>query len=71
MLLPTLPSYMLARWGTYLPPTSQLASLVRKLPALLEILSEINLAIFYFRGIYYDLAKRMLGLHYVSAYCSP
>lgn len=69
VLLPTLPSYMLARWGTYLPPTSRLTSLVRSVPALLETLSEINLAIFYFRGTYYNLAKRILGIRYVSLYC--
>ncbi|KAI0733969.1 Pex12 amino terminal region-domain-containing protein [Fomitopsis betulina] len=67
VLLPTLPSYMLARWGTYLPPTSRLTSLVRSVPALLETLSEINLAIFYFRGTYYNLAKRILGIRYISA----
>lgn len=69
VFLPTLPSYMFARWGTYLPPTSRLTSLVRRLPALLEILSEINLAVFYFRGIYYALIKRMLRIRYVSASC--
>ncbi|KAH9836547.1 peroxisome assembly protein per8 [Rhodofomes roseus] len=67
VLLPTLPSYMLSRWGSHLPPTSKLTSLVRRLPALLEILSEVNLAVFYFRGTYYDLVKRMLGIRYISA----
>ncbi|KAH9921442.1 peroxisome assembly protein per8 [Fomitopsis serialis] len=66
VLLPTLPSYALARWGSYLAPTSRLTSLVRKLPTLLEIISEVNLAMFYFRGTYYDLVKRMLGIRYVN-----
>ena len=67
VLLPTFPSYMFARWGAYLSPTSRFASLVRRVPILLEIFSEINLAAFYFRGTYYDLTKRILGIRYVSA----
>jgi peroxin-10 len=33
-----------------------------------EILTEINLALFYFGGAYYDPVKRILGVRQVSAY---
>lgn len=42
-----------------------LGIIVKKIPATAEVLLEINLAIFYFRGTYYSLAKRFLGLRYV------
>lgn len=67
LLLPTLPSYLLARWGSRLSPSSRLGSVLRRLPTLLEIISEMNLAVFYFRGVYYDIVKRVLGARYVRA----
>lgn len=67
VLLPTLPSYILTRWGSGLPTDSRLSSILRKLPPALEVLSEINLAVFYLRGTYYALAKRLLGVRYVSS----
>ncbi|PCH33268.1 hypothetical protein WOLCODRAFT_64176 [Wolfiporia cocos MD-104 SS10] len=67
ILLPTLPTYLLAQWGSASPPNSRLGQLLRKLPAVFEVLSELNLAVFYFRGTYYDLAKRILGIRYISA----
>ncbi|KAI0932680.1 hypothetical protein AcW2_001235 [Taiwanofungus camphoratus] len=67
ILLATFPSYLLSRWGSHLSQTSVLGSIMRKLPMLVETLSEINLAVFYFRGTYYDLAKRVLGIRYISS----
>jgi peroxin-10 len=62
VLLPTLPSYLLARLGSRLP----LDSAFRKLPTALEIVAEVNLALFYIRGTYHELVKRLLGVQYVS-----
>ncbi|KZT06250.1 uncharacterized protein LAESUDRAFT_679709 [Laetiporus sulphureus 93-53] len=66
VLLPALPSYILARSGSSLPQSTNLGYLLRKLPPTSEVLSEINLAAFYFRGVYYDLVKRLLGIQYIS-----
>ena len=70
ILLPTLPSYILSRWGSSLSPTSAIGALLRKIPTTFEVLSEINLAIFYLRGTYYNIAKRLLGMKYVCPSCS-
>ncbi|KAI0374552.1 hypothetical protein BV20DRAFT_987937 [Pilatotrama ljubarskyi] len=67
ILLPTLPSYLLSRYGSVIPQTSKTGALLRKIPTALEVLSEINLAIFYLRGTYYGLVKRLLGMKYISA----
>lgn len=66
VLLPTLPSYVLAKWGSHLSSLSpRLASTLRVLPVCLEVAAEVNLAIFYLRGTYYDLTKRILGIQHV------
>ncbi|TFK57577.1 hypothetical protein OE88DRAFT_1709777 [Heliocybe sulcata] len=68
ILLPALPSYLLARFGSALQGSSSTVSVVlRRLPIALEVLSEINLAIFYLRGTYYDLSKRLLGIRQLSS----
>ena len=67
ILLPTLPSYLLSRWGSSLSQTSLSGVVLRGLPTILEVLSEINLAVFYLRGTYYNIAKRLLGIKYVRA----
>ena len=67
ILLPTLPSYLLSRVGSSLSPTSTIGTLLRKLPTVFEVLSEINLAIFYLRGTYYNIAKRLLGIQHVRS----
>jgi peroxin-10 len=67
ILLPTLPSYLLARWGSELASLDpRVSSLLRALPTAFEVASEINLAIFYLRGTYYNIAKRLLGIRHVS-----
>lgn len=65
ILLPTLPSYLLSRLGYSLSPTSAIGALLRRIPTAFEVLSEINLAIFYLRGTYYNIAKRLLGIRHV------
>ncbi|KAI3615692.1 peroxisome assembly protein per8 (peroxin-10) [Moniliophthora roreri] len=70
VLLPTLPSYILSRFIniSYLEEYSpRLASLLKKVPEALQVLTEINLAVFYIRGMYYDIAKRILGVPYISS----
>lgn len=68
ILLPTLPSYVYARSESHvdkLPP--KISRTVRTLPMVFEVASEVNLAIFYLRGTYYDLVKRMLGVRHISS----
>ncbi|KZT23813.1 hypothetical protein NEOLEDRAFT_1095547 [Neolentinus lepideus HHB14362 ss-1] len=68
ILLPTLPSYLLARFGSVLQGSSSIFSVIlRRLPTVIEVISEINLAIFYLRGTYYDLSKRLLGIRHISS----
>jgi len=69
ILLPTLPSYILARWGSGLANMEpRIATLLQALPTTFEVASEINLAIFYLRGTYYDVAKRLLGIQHLSLF---
>ncbi|KAI8983396.1 peroxisome assembly protein per8 [Trametes punicea] len=67
IFLPTLPSYLLSRWGSAISQTSKTGALLRKIPTALEVLSEMNLAIFYLRGTYYGIIRRLLGIKYISA----
>ncbi|KIK99903.1 hypothetical protein PAXRUDRAFT_131046 [Paxillus rubicundulus Ve08.2h10] len=67
VLLPILPSYILARCGSRLGFLSpKVATALRILPTCLEVAAEINLAAFYLRGTYYDLTKRILGIRHIS-----
>lgn len=71
ILLPTLPSYVLARWGSGLSNLEpRVARLLRALPTALEVIAEINLAIFYLKGTYYDVSKRLLGIRHVCDFLS-
>jgi peroxin-10 len=68
ILLPIIPTYVAARLNVRYPPGDSTLGKVRKsLPATLEIAGEVNLALFYLRGAYYDLVKRVLGIQYVRA----
>jgi len=68
VFLPALPAYLLDRFGSTLSNSnSGLAFLVNALPTVLDVVSEINLAIFYFRGVYYDLARRCLRIRNISS----
>jgi len=68
ILLPTLPTYLLARSASRLSGAGPRAVyLLKALPKVLEVFSEVNLAIFYLRGTYYDLVKRALRIQHVSS----
>ncbi|KAK7694226.1 hypothetical protein QCA50_001406 [Cerrena zonata] len=67
ILLPTLPGYLASKYGSAIPPGSLSQRLLRVLPTGLEILAEVNLAIFYLRGSYYTFIKRLLGIRYISS----
>ncbi|KAI0307486.1 Pex12 amino terminal region-domain-containing protein [Multifurca ochricompacta] len=68
ILLPTIPSYLLARLGPSLyerhPRLKYIATAVI---GAIEVASEVNLAVFYIRGVYYRLVRRLLGVTYISA----
>jgi peroxin-10 len=66
VLAPSIPSYALARWGARLSgSSSRLSTILRALPTVLEVASEVNLAVFYLRGTYYSVWKRLLGVRHV------
>lgn len=68
ILLPVLSTYVVARLNLRHPPgDSTLGKVRQSLPATLEIAGEVNLALFYLRGVYYDLVKRVLGIRYHSS----
>jgi hypothetical protein len=41
------------------------AKWLKRLPSALVVVTEIHLAVFYLRGQYYDVVKRVLGIHHV------
>ncbi|KAJ7480138.1 Pex12 amino terminal region-domain-containing protein [Mycena galericulata] len=70
VLLPTLPAYLLARLDDIYPNngrSSRFRKTIKSLPGVLEVLAELNLALFYINGTYYDLVKRLLGIRKVSS----
>jgi peroxin-10 len=69
LFLSLVPSYVLGRWGqsaSLQHRHPEAAKWMRRLPAVFETASEVNLAIFYMRGTYYGLVKRLMGVKYVS-----
>ncbi|KAJ3563763.1 hypothetical protein NP233_g8733 [Leucocoprinus birnbaumii] len=68
IFLSTFPSYFLAKWAAS-PGLStrhpRFASFMKTLPSLINVSTEVNLAIFYLRGSYYDLSRRLLGVQHV------
>ena len=69
LFLSLVPSYVLGRWGQSASLQHRhpnIAKWMRRVPAVLETVSEMNLAIFYMRGTYYSLMKRLVGVRYVS-----
>lgn len=70
ILLPTLSAYVLGRWG-HTPSFNErypsVGKLLKILPVGLEVLAEVNLAIFYLKGTYYDIVKRLLGIQHVRS----
>ncbi|KAF8343787.1 Pex12 amino terminal region-domain-containing protein [Cantharellus anzutake] len=69
LLLPTLPSYLISRFSRNLPldPEGRVSRFIRAVPNFLEILTEINLATFYFSGAYYSLSSRILRVRHMSS----
>lgn len=69
ILLPTIPSYLLARLGpslyTRYPHFKGVATAAVNV---IELASEINVALFYITGVYYRLVPRLLGVPHVRAY---
>ncbi|KAH7104760.1 Pex12 amino terminal region-domain-containing protein [Auriculariales sp. MPI-PUGE-AT-0066] len=71
VLLYCLPPYLAARQqqssAAIDGPGSLRQRILRMLPGALEIGLETNLALFYFAGTYYSLAKRVLGVRHISS----
>lgn len=70
ILLPTLSAYVLGRRGStssFGERYPAIGKLLKMLPVGLEVLAEINLAVFYLRGTYYDIVKRLFGIRHVCA----
>ena len=63
ILLLTLPQYLVTRWSHVLPSSPWIP--ISTLRGALSVASELNLAIFYVGGVYYDVVKRALGIQYV------
>ncbi|KAK1226993.1 peroxisome biogenesis factor 10 [Marasmius sp. AFHP31] len=70
VLLPTLPHYILSRFVNLHAVQLRspvLARLLKSLPAVLEVISEVNLAAFYLQGVYYSVVKRVTSISYLSS----
>lgn len=70
ILLPVISSYALSRVGGSSHTRERypwLSGLSKTLPDVLEAIFEINLALFYFRGTYYDIVKRIFQVRYLSS----
>jgi len=70
ILLPTLPAYLLARLDEVIPDSGRqpwLRNALKMLPGALEVFTELNLAVFYIQGVYYDPVNRLLGIRKVSS----
>jgi len=71
VLLYCLPPYLAARQqrqrqGAHDAGDTLTKRVLRMLPSALEVALEVNLALFYFSGSYYSLAKRLLGVKHVG-----
>lgn len=69
VFLSVFPAYLLAKVGSNVSLNQrnpELAGSVRKVQRILSMATEINLAIFYLRGTYYDPVKRLLGVKQAS-----
>ncbi|KAF9478719.1 peroxisome assembly protein per8 [Pholiota conissans] len=70
IIVSLVPSYVLGRWGqsqALIRRHPNTAKGLRKLPHLLDAITEVNLAIFYMKGTYYDLVKRLIGIQHISS----
>lgn len=69
IILSTFPSYILAKWAA--SPTlnmkyPKIAKCMKTLPLFINVATEVNLVVFYLKGTYYDLSKRLLGVQHVT-----
>ncbi|KAJ3877529.1 Pex12 amino terminal region-domain-containing protein [Lentinula edodes] len=67
VLLPSVPAYILSRFVNINRVSARLATLLIYLPFVLETLTDINIAVFYIRGVYYDVFRRILGVRHISS----
>ena len=70
ILLPTLSAYglnKLAGSSSFREQHPRLDGILKKLSTWLEVMTEINLAVFYLKGTYHDLTKRIFGIRHVSS----
>jgi hypothetical protein len=66
LAITTLPRYGLLFLRRRLAQPSSTSSLLSRCLESIEVAVEINLAIFYLRGSYYELGKRLMGMKVVS-----
>ena len=67
VFLPAFPAYAISRFENRLSGGDErIARVLRRLPSILDVISEMNLAAFYFRGVYYGLVNRILGVRNVG-----
>ncbi|PAV22218.1 peroxisome assembly per8 [Pyrrhoderma noxium] len=68
VFLPALPAYLISRFQSSLSGGNErVARILRLMPTFFDILSEINLAAFYFSGVYYNLVRRVLRVKHLSS----
>ena len=68
IILSLVPSYFIGRLRQNVTLNNRypnVAKWLKGLPSALDVVTEIHLAIFYLRGSYYDLVKRILAIHHV------
>lgn len=68
IILSLVPSYFIGRLGQNVALNNRhpnVAKWLNRLPSALDVVTEIHLAVFYLRGNYYDVVKRILGIHHV------
>ncbi|KAF8912908.1 peroxisome assembly protein per8 [Gymnopilus junonius] len=64
------PAYVLGRWGqsnSLQNSHPKIARWFTTMPMILDVATEVNLALFYVRGSYYDLVKRVMGIKHISS----
>uniref|UniRef100_A0A8H8CRF1 RING-type E3 ubiquitin transferase n=1 Tax=Psilocybe cubensis TaxID=181762 RepID=A0A8H8CRF1_PSICU len=70
IVLTLLPSYILGRWGQSSAlnhANPQVSKWLKKIPAVISVVAEVNLAVFYLKGTYYDVIKRLTGVQHISS----
>ena len=68
IIMSLVPSYFIGRLGQNEALNNRHPNMTKwlnRLPSALDVVTEIHLAVFYLRGNYYDLVKRILGIHHV------